>query len=291
VALKVLVTGASGALGGASVLSLMAAGHSVVGCGRELGDGVYARWDIASEDGPEPEQDADVVVHAAALRGGYRQSLEGSERLFDVNVTGTLRVVRWCISHGVSRLVLVSGAIVYGEWDASPKSEADDARPWAAGPYAVSKWSSEQVARLVGDHGLELTILRFSSLYGVAYGDGLPQRLLIEGKREGAIVVTPPTDDAFDLLHVSDAARTVRLAVESPRTGLWNAGSGTRTTIAALAEVCSRQVSCEVQYSGGTAPRTPRVLNWVDDDKARTELGHANEITLDVGVAEIVHGF
>ena len=289
-ALRVLVTGASGALGAASVRALRTAGHDVVGCGRVMESGVVAKWDIASQDGPEPDQRADVVVHAAALRGGYGQMLDDAERLFDVNVTGTLRVARWCISRGVSRLVLVSGAIVYGEWDMNPKSEADEIIPWVAGPYAVSKWCSEQVARLVEGQGLELTTLRFSSLYGAAYGDGLPRRLLAEGNRNGTILVTPPTDDAFGLLHVSDAARTVRLAVESPLTGLWNAGGGTRTTIAALAEGCGRQVSCEVRYSDGGAERAPRTLNWVDDGKAREELGHTNEITLDMGLAEIAHG-
>ena len=82
-ALSVLVTGASGALGQHSVRVLRDAGHEVVACGRVMDGGVDAKWDVASQDGPEPDQSADVVVHAAALRGGYRQSLDGSELLFE----------------------------------------------------------------------------------------------------------------------------------------------------------------------------------------------------------------
>ena len=58
-ALRVLVTGASGALGAASVRALRTAGHDVVGCGRVMESGVDAKWDIASQDGPEPDQRAD----------------------------------------------------------------------------------------------------------------------------------------------------------------------------------------------------------------------------------------
>ena len=135
-----------------------------------------------------------------------------------------------------------------------------------------------------------MTILRLSSLYGPGYVSGLPQRLLREARHDGALALAPPLDDAFDLLHVADAARTVRLAVESEASGLWNVGSGELTTVHRLGEVCARQAGATVSVSESLAERPRRILNWVDDGKARRELGHVNELTLDAGVEEIALG-
>lgn len=285
-AVSVLVTGAAGALG-REIVRALSVGHEVIRCGRVLGRDVDAQWDLTRQDAPQPNHGSTVVVHAAALRGGYQQSVDRAECLFDVNVTGTFRVARWCISQRVNRLILISGAIVYGEWEQYPKSESDEANPWRAGAYAVSKWCSEQVARLVKDCGVELTILRFSSLYGSGYRDGLPQRLLRQGKREGIIVVDPPLEDAFDLLHVSDAARTVRRAVDSHQAELWNVGGGNLTTIGELARHCGELVASEVQVSDSKAKHPPRIVNWVDDRRSRRELRHANEVSLRQGLSEI----
>ncbi len=289
-AVDILVTGAAGVLGLQIVSVLRSAGYRVMACGRRGAHGLDAVWDVSHQETPDPEVRPRVVVHAAARMGSYRQPLSAAVPLFEANVTGTLRVARWCESRHVERFVLVSGAIVYGRWDDSPKSETDLPDPWAAGPYAVSKWCSEQAASLIRNGETELTILRLSSLYGSGYVSGLPQRLLREARHDGTLALAPPLDDAFDLLHVADAARTVRLAVESEAPGLWNVGSGELTTVHRLGEVCARQGGAIVGVSDISPERPRRILNWVDDGKARRELGHVNELTVDAGVEEIARG-
>ena len=155
-AVDVLVTGAVGALGRQVVNSLRAADMEVIACGRRSGEGIDAEWDISTGEAPEPNCKPRVVVHAAASMGGYQQALTDALPLFDVNVSGTMRVMRWCMSQDVERVILISGAIVYGEWADSPKTETDAVNPAAAGPYAVSKWCAEQVAALVTNSGIVL---------------------------------------------------------------------------------------------------------------------------------------
>jgi len=228
-----------------------------------------------------------VVVHAAARVGSYQQSLAEADPLFDANVSGSLRVARWCVSEQVERLILISGAIVYGKWSNASKSEDDPVEPWAAGPYAVSKWCSEQVASLVRCAGVELTVLRLSSLYGTGYSSGVVQRFLKEGRETGQISLKPPFDDRFDLLHVSDAARAVERAVGMDRAGLWNVGSGEVTTIQELGEMCAAEVNVPLGCSTEGPTRDARTINWVDDQKARDELGHKNLVPLKSGISEI----
>ena len=286
-AVDVLVTGASGVLGRQVVLRLRAAGRNVVACGRAGGSEVDARWDVTKQDTPQPNCKPSVVVHAAARLGSYQQPLSEAIPLFETNVEGTLRVARWCISVEVQTLILISSAIVYGEWKNAAKSEEDPVQPWLAGPYAVSKWCSEQVAPLVRSAGIGLTILRLSSLYGIGYAGGLIPQLLRSGQRNGSIPLDPPYNDAFDLLHVSDAASTILCAMDGNRTGIWNLGGGALTTIRDVAETCAKQFNVRVNLSNSASSRGPRIINWVDDEKARGHLGHKNRVTLDLGISEI----
>ena len=286
-ALEVLVTGAAGVLGGQIVQSLKQAGHQVIASARNSGETPDVTWDVAKDYGPTSACRPDVVVHAAARTDRYQQAIAESQELFDVNVGGTVRVAGWCVSQGVKRLVLISGAIVYGQWNGFPKSETDPEEAWAAGPYAVSKLCGEKAATLILSHNIDLCVLRLSSLYGPGYTNGLPQRLLNEGRDKGVVSLSPPFDDGFDLLHISDAARTVSSAVRSGESGVWNVGSGSVTTIQDLAQSCADSVQARMEYSEGRPNRGPRTLNWVNDDKARRELGHTNDVTIRSGINEL----
>jgi len=286
-AVDILVTGASGSLGRQIVSTLRAEKCNVIASGRVAGENVDAEWDVSQNDSPYPACRPTVVVHAAARIGSYRQSLGESVPLFEVNVSGALRVARWCVSEQVRHLILVSGAIVYGKWSDAPKSEEERVEPWAAGPYAVSKWCSEQVASLVQCAGVQLTVLRMSSLYGTGYSSGLVQRLIRDGRDTGQISLEPPFDDKFDLLHVSDAAQAVKRVIQANRAGLWNIGSGGVISIQELGEKCAAEIRVPLVCSTADPARDGRIINWINDQRARDELGHKNLVSLEWGIAEI----
>ncbi len=286
-AVDILVTGSSGVLGRQLVNNLRMSNYSVVACGRIAGDNTDAVWDISQQDTPEPDCNPSVVVHAAAMIGGYQQPFSEAVPLSNTNVMGTLRVANWCVSKKVQKLILISSAIVYGKWEDSPKSESDPVKPWLAGAYAVSKWCSEQIAYMVTYAGCQFTILRLCSLYGIGYDMGLIPRMLQEVQKKGVINLKPPFDDAFDLLHVSDAVLTVQCAIEKSQTGLWNVGGGKLTTIRELSEICAGQVDADVVLSETKSLRPARIINWIDDRRARNDLGHTNQTSLNIGISKI----
>ena len=282
----VLVTGAGGVLG-RKIVNLLRPQYDVVACGRIPGENIDTVWDISCQDSPMPDCKPQTVVHTAAQIGYYNHPFSDATPLFNANIIGTLRVANWCILQEVKKLIIISGAIVYGEWGRIPKTELDLVKPHAAGAYAVSKWCSEKVSCIVAHVGCGLSILRFSALYGNGYNNGLVQKLLRKGLNQGAIHLEPPCDDAFDLLHVSDAAHAIQHTIENNLTGLWNVGGGKLTTIQELAEICASQVNVRVILSRANSSRKPRIINWVDDGKARNELGHENLISLEMGIADI----
>lgn len=287
-AIEVVVTGGGGALGASLVSMLRAEGHDVLSCGRAVRAGVDVAWDLTHREERGPDFCAEVVVHAAAQVGSYGPSPSDAAELFDTNVSGTLRVAKWCLASGVRKLVLVSGAIVYGAWNGAPKSEDDDVAPWKAGPYAASKWGGEYALGGLRELGCALAVIRLSSLYGPAYRRGLIQQLVRMGLTTGEIRLRPPLDDAFDLLHVEDAARTVGRAVIEAEMGIWNVGGGTLVTVHELASLCARYTNARLVIEDREGPVRPaRILNWVDDRRARSELGHKQQVSLAAGIESI----
>jgi dihydroflavonol-4-reductase len=120
-----------------------------------------------------------VVYHAAAL---FRYSAEWDD-LYAVNVEGTQHLCQTAINAGVSRLMLMSSAGVYGIPSTSPVREDDPKNP--SNPYDRSKWEQEQIVqKICADSKLAITILRPATIYGPRnrYGIGTIIRMVAKGQ-------------------------------------------------------------------------------------------------------------
>jgi nucleoside-diphosphate-sugar epimerase len=112
--MKVLVTGASGFVGGPTCAELSARGHEVLALVRRAGSepaGTRAvRGDLA--DGVAlaaalVEARPDAVIHLAAEIGSQRDAA----RIEEVNVRGTARLLAACRDAAVRRIVFVSTVV------------------------------------------------------------------------------------------------------------------------------------------------------------------------------------
>lgn len=150
--MKVLVTGASGALGGAVADALAGRGDDVTVLQRRPGAGGHREVlaDVADPDAVAAAvRGHEAVVHLAAkvdIVGPWRDYAR-------TNITGTRTIVSACRAAGVDRLVHVSTPSVAHVGSAlvgAPAGPADPVR--ARGHYARSKALAEQLA-LAADAG------------------------------------------------------------------------------------------------------------------------------------------
>lgn len=141
--MKALVTGAAGFVGPHLLAHLTAMGDEATGT--DLGDGPDlldpAGWnDLVAERRP------DVIYHLAGWSdvGGSWQSPLTAWR---VNTEGVMSVVDAARNNGVTRVVIVSSADIYGTVgpDALPLTEETPVNPRS--PYGVSKEAAEAIAR------------------------------------------------------------------------------------------------------------------------------------------------
>lgn len=171
----ILVTGASGFVGGAVVARLAREGVPVRACVRR--DGVVlppgvqlARVTDLGAQTPWADLLAGVtdVVHAAAHV--HVMGAAGADALAEfrrVNVGGSLALARAAASAGVRRFVFISSVKVHGEATAPGRPFREDDAPAPLDAYGVSKMEAEQALRaLSADAGMELVIIRPPLVYG-----------------------------------------------------------------------------------------------------------------------------
>ena len=149
--MRALVTGGAGFIGSHITDALLDAGHSVtvvddLSRGRRAQLNPAARFvelDITSDGlaAVMAEAKPEVVFHHAA-QIDVRESVRDPLHDADVNVVGTVNVLRAAVDAGTRRVVFASsGGAIYGETDVIPTPEDNPCRPES--PYGTSKLCAE----------------------------------------------------------------------------------------------------------------------------------------------------
>jgi UDP-glucose 4-epimerase len=252
--MRALVTGGAGFIGSHIAETLLARGDSVrvldnFSTGKcenieSFADDIeLIEGDIrdASRVG-EAARGMDAIFHSAAFVS-VAESMEEPQACFDINITGTTRLLEAARRAGVNRVILASSAAVYGESDALPLLEESPLQPKS--PYAVSKRVNEMFAELFTDSfGLEVVALRYFNVYGPRqrpdsmYAAAVPIFInrLLEGK---PITIFGDGGQTRDLIYVRDVARANLIAAEHPKAAgkIFNVCTGVETRLLDLFEV------------------------------------------------------
>tara|TARA_B100000424_G_scaffold222848_1_gene182181 strand:- start:851 stop:1765 length:915 start_codon:yes stop_codon:yes gene_type:complete len=172
--MKCLVTGGAGFIGSNLVDKLIKEGHDVVivddmSTGKKSNINEKAKFfnhDIRKKFTDEIMNNVDVVFHLAAL-ARVQPSIEDPITYHDVNVNGTLNLLKACVDYNVNRFVFSSSSSVYGDVEEKdlPTSESAELSPMS--PYAIHKLIGEQYCKLFSKlYGIETVCLRYFNVYG-----------------------------------------------------------------------------------------------------------------------------
>lgn len=213
--MRVLVTGASGFVGGYACAELRERGHDVTALVRRPGsapDGVAeTRGDLGSEGTALAAAVAaaapECVIHLAAEIASQRSA----ERIRAVNVDGTRRLLDACRAAGAPRFVFAS-TVVTGDAHGTLLDEQSALPVQTA--YGRSKQEGE---RLVRASGLPAAIVRPSHVYGA--GGWYASEFVARLRQPGRFAVIGRGDNWWDVVRVEDVAAALCDAAERAPAG------------------------------------------------------------------------
>src|SRR5262245_10791359 len=304
--MRVLITGATGFVGGHLAEALLAQGHNVIGVNRKkswpaqlhhlTGRVPLFAVDLAAVAGLDAiiaETQPEWIVHLA----GYAhvgQSFDEPDRAWAGNLETTRglydAVARW---GGKPRILYVSSGLIYGAADGACDEDAP-LRPDS--PYAASKAAADLLSYQVTRHpGLDVVRVRPFNHIGPRQSPqyAIPrfasQIAAIEKGLQPPVVETGDLASRRDLTDVRDMVRAYIGLLKEGRSGeTYNAGSGAAV---GMQEVLDRllartTVAVEVRRRPDAVRPTETAVTRADAGKLRRETGWAQSFPLDQTLAD-----
>jgi UDP-glucuronate 4-epimerase len=300
----VLVTGGAGFIGSHLVDSLVSRGRPVVcvdNFDEYYPEGLKRRnIERALESGIVELVQADIrdesalaaafagstfsaVVHLAA-RPGVRPSLENPAPYIDINVTGTLNVLRAAVAGGAERIIFASSSSVYGSVTEKVREDAE-LRPLS--PYAASKVAGEALCRAYQSlSGIPTVVLRFFNAYGPRQRPDMAINKFTDCIVNGSeMPVYGDGTSHRDYTYIDDMIRGVNGALEARLDGfrVFNLGGAHPVQLMALIRLLEghlgRKARVRFEPMGPGEPN----MNFADIGAASRELGFAPTTSIEEG--------
>lgn len=288
--MRVLVTGASGFLGGHVVGYLQRQGVDVVAMVRaqsavdrlqQLAPQVpLLHLDIKNESKEYiidilKQQRISAVVHAAAYGVDYRQNIFAEA--VQVNVLASEKLVQAAADAGIKRFVHVGTSYEYG---ASDKPIREDVALRPSGIYGVSKAAATlAVLSAAAGRQLPLVVFRPFGMYGPYEGAHKLVPLIQRSGREGKALALSPGGQLRDYVYVGDVAAAIAAVLkvaEFPTGEVFNLASGVGVSLQELGNAAMAAV-------GGA----PELLQWgaspYRSDEVMVNIGCAEKVRLGLG--------
>ncbi len=303
--MKALVTGGAGFIGSHLVNALVRQGHEVsvidnlsstrvisVNRLQKVKDKIeYVEEDIRNFDVIKKiTAGKDIVYHLAAqsdVPSSIRNPIEDAQ----INIFGTLNVLRAAHMDRVPRVVFFSSAAVYGDTKKFPIKE--DFPPNPISPYGLSKYAAEQYCKYYSDYfNLETFALRIFNVYGEGSA-GVIYKFINEIKNSGKITVYGDGKQTRDFLSVHDVVSCCSQLLDAKIKGnekfhLYNLANGKETSVNEIVKVLKQlsKNNFEVKYSEQRTGDIKRSLASIE--KIKKELKFKPKVTLKDGIKELI---
>lgn len=174
----------------------------------------------------------DYVYHEAA-QAGVRISVEDPFKPNNVNVLGTLNVLKASLDAGVKKVINASSSSVYGKVKYLPFDEQHPTEP--VSPYGVSKLAAEHYCRVFYEvYGLPTTSLRYFTVYGPRMRPDLAISIFTRKMLANEpITVFGDGEQTRDFTYIEDVAEANKRLLNNKLTDgkVLNIGGGNRISV------------------------------------------------------------
>jgi nucleoside-diphosphate-sugar epimerase len=302
---NVLVTGGAGFIGSHTVDRLVSEGYNVrvldnLSTGNianieghlRSGEAELVKADIRDASIVKDSlQDIDVVIHFAA-QVSVPLSIKNPELTFDVNLLGTLNLLRSSVKAHIKKFVFISSCSVCGDPEALPVTEQTPPNPIS--PYAESKLVGERYCLGFSERQLlQTVVLRFFNVYGPRQTmndySGVITRFMDCCRQKMPLTIYGDGSQTRDFVNVKDVATAVLASIDNRSSGeVFNIGSGQPTSIHTLAKTILQLSGeqLEVRYEKSRVGDIKD--SYADITKARRFFGYEPKVSLIDGLRTLL---
>jgi len=235
----------------------------------------------------------EVVFHHAA-QIDVRESVRDPLHDADVNVVGTVNVLRAAVDAGARRVVFASsGGAIYGDAAVIPTPEDHPCLPES--PYGTAKLCAEAYGGTFSRQaGLDFVALRYANVYGPRqdpHGEaGVVAIFATRLINADSPVINGDGTQTRDYVHVHDVVRANLAAVDG-EPGVYNIGTGVETDVNTLYRMLAAACGAPGAAEHGPAKPGEQRRSCLDTTFTREHLGWAASIPFEEGLRTTVDFF
>jgi UDP-glucose 4-epimerase len=295
--MKILVVGGAGYIGSICAELLLDEGHTV-GVFDNLTEGhrgavdsraTFIQGDLSDRERTEAALSSlrpDAVMHFAA-NALVAESMRDPSKYFRNNIANGLNLLDAMVAANVNQIVFSSTCAIFGLPQRLPIDETVPPHP--INPYGESKLAFEKILHWYGQiHGLRSISLRYFNAAGASakFGEDhsqethlIPNVLKVAlGERPyveifGTDYETPDGTCIRDFIHIVDLSRAHILALNSPKSGFYNLGTGGGASVREVIDCCRKITGCKIEVveKARRPGDPPRLI--AASEKIKRELG------------------
>ena len=215
---KALIIGGCGFIGNNLIHFLVQKGHKIKVFdiekpSRPIKSVEYIIGDILDQSLLEQSmKNCNIIYHLASYLPIANQKGKSKSIMFDINVTGTEKVVQSATKMGIKKIIFTSSTAIYGIPVKNPFNEETEQKPEEE--YGISKKLAENVLKEFSENGNHVEIIRPCPVIGPGRL-GIFQILFEWIYNNWNIPILGKGENLIQFIHVDDCSKAIILAGEN----------------------------------------------------------------------------
>ncbi|MAD48321.1 MAG: hypothetical protein CMQ53_03095 [Gammaproteobacteria bacterium] len=299
--MKLVVTGGRGYIGSKIVSNLEKSGHEIIILDNlstpvesTFSECKFFKTDITRyEDLSKIKlKNVDAVLHLAAQSSGPK-SIEIPETDININIIGTLNIIKWCSANEIPRILFASSFVVYGDHEIDVAyNEKMECKPKSI--YALSKRYSERMLDIYAEHHqISWNVLRQFNVYGPGQDlkrldQGMVSIFMNIVMNEESVKVNGSLNRYRDFIHIDDVVSGWELCLKhGKKNQIYNLGSGKKTTIKNLIEAIKKALNKDIPVIEEGITVGDILGCYANIEKVKNQLGYEPNFDIYDGVKDM----